>query len=377
MRHVVVIGGGYAGVSAVRQMLRLGGHYRITLLDPRPCHQMLARLPDVVAGRVPATRAEIPYRRLFSDRVALPSAEAVEVDTDARRVLTRLGEVAYDWLVLAPGIGPTSSCAQGAPENAITVRSVAAAETLRKRVQRAVRGAGRLRIVVVGGGYTGTELAGELSSWNAGHGASLPDVTVVEEEGHALRVGNPRLGTIAERVLRGRGVEFIFGVPVSGVSPQAVDLRTGQSVPADVIVWAARGSAVRLVSCGAWPTTENGLLRTDPMLRVTGHERIYAAGDSVAAVDYVTGLPAPGTAQSAVEAGRVVAWNIHAEVTGERFREFRPRSVGESLSLGGGSGAAEVLGVVLTGRAALAVERAALVRYLWQLGGRPLVRDFA
>jgi NADH dehydrogenase len=144
---------------------------------------------------------------------------------------------------------------------------------------------------------------------------------------------------------------------------------------ADVVLWAAHSRA--------WPLCGNtaragvdGRVVVDPYLQAEGLSRVFVAGDTALAYDYVHDRVASSSAQLAVQQGALVARNLAAALEGRPLREYRPHILGEALSLGR-DGAAEVGGVVVTGRAALAVKEAALVRYLRSLGGVRFVSEYA
>jgi NADH dehydrogenase FAD-containing subunit len=109
----------------------------------------------------------------------------------------------------------------------------------------------------------------------------------------------------------------------------------------------------------------------DAYLRVDGLDRIFACGDASSAYDYAKGQVSASSAQLALQEGDVVARNIDAMVRGRPLREYRPRVIGEALSLGGDDAVAEVGGLLLFGRAAAVVKRAALLRYLAGLSFPP------
>jgi NADH:ubiquinone reductase (H+-translocating) len=123
------------------------------------------------------------------------------------------------------------------------------------------------------------------------------------------------------------------------------------------------GPARQLVSAGK--------IAVDPYLSVEGQERIFACGDASSAYDYAKGQVSASSAQLALQEGDVVARNIDAMVRGRPLREYRPRVIGEALSLGGDDAVAEVGGLLLFGRAAAVVKRAALLRYLAGLSFPP------
>jgi NADH dehydrogenase len=240
--------------------------------------------------------------------------------------------------------------------------------------------ASTLSIVVVGSGYTGTELAGELAepgNLPLGAGRRAVNVTVVSMDSRLLAEGNERLAAVAQRALTAKGVRFLLGVRVQQVDAAGVMLESGRRIPADLVVWAARTRAPREVAQDGVMAGLAGKIAVDPYLRVPGCEGVYAAGDVALVRDYRWGTYVPATAQFALGQADTMAHNIAAELDGQGLQEYRPHSLGEALSLGGKEGVAELGGVLVTGNAALAAKNAALARYLYRLGGLRLVRQYA
>ena len=372
MPSVIVVGGGYAGVSAVLTLARaLGSTWSVTLVDRRPEHELQTRLPAVLSGRVAVDRAAIPFERILPPRVRFLLASVLGIDPANRLVETDAGSLQADEMVVTLGAAPDFLGIRGAAEQSLVFKSLADTQTLRTRVQSFSR---PFRVVVVGAGYTGTEVAGEFAHRPDGPAAS---VEMVAEATRLLQDGSERVGVIAERLLERAGVRFRLGVTVDRVTANTVHIDSGDEIPADVIVWAARSTGSRILRKAPWRLSADGRLVTDPYLRVAGYPHVWAAGDAAAIYDYRHDHPVASSAQMAVEEGRTVGANIAAIAAGRSAREFRPVNLGEALALGGRSGVADVGGVVVIGRAAIAAKRAALVRYLVQIGGSRLAAEYA
>lgn len=379
---VAVVGGGYAGVSAARELSAVLPHaWSLLLIDRGSCHQLTTRLPDVIGGKVPPHQACIPYERILGRRVHHLQAEITALDPVTGRIDTTTGPLLAQWLVFALGSAPDFSGTPGASHYGYVVRTVQGAMVLRRRIEELATRRSVVRVGIVGAGYTGTEVAGELVAWDhrlqrAGAPARI-QVTVVAQDRRLLPEGNARLARIAEHVLRRKGVSLLLGTPVAAIAADRIALSQGEEVTADVVIWAARSHVVLDTMGIALPTGREGRLRVDPYLRLAGYERVFAAGDDALVYDYRNDRVVRAAAQFAVQEGHVVARNIDREARGGKMEEFLPLDLGEALALGGRDAAAEVGGLVFSGRAALAVKQAALIRYLNGLGGFSLVREYA
>ena len=231
------------------------------------------------------------------------------------------------------------------------------------------------RILIVGAGYTGTELAGELASLRESRRVAA-EIIVVADVDRLLPQGNEGLAEVARQVLLSKGVELCLQRGVHKVENGCVLLSDGRCIEADVIVWAAQTEPSPVGTAG-WALGPLGRIVADSYLRASGQSHTFVAGDTAHIVDPSSGVPLPASAQLAVQEGRSAALNVIRAIRGDPLREFRPRVAGEALTLGGSDGVAEVAGVVLTGRRALAVKRAALARYLLTLGGPRLLVRYA
>lgn len=373
MPSVLVLGGGYAGIAAATRLSRrLGRDWQITLVDRGEGHELQTRLPAVLSGRVAPAKAVIPFPQLLGNRVDLVrgsvtavAPEILVADVDGRAFRA-------DHLVVAIGGTPDFLGIPGAAENCFVFKSLADVRALRAAIDARDR-ARPIRAVVVGAGYTGTEVAGELAHFPGRH----VDVTVVADTARLLQDGAERLGIVAQDILGDAGVTFRLGVLVDRVTRNSVHLRTGEEIPADLIVWAAHMSGAGAKLGASWRLSVDGRIVSDPTLQASGLPGVWVAGDAASIYDYRLDRPVPSSAQMAVEEGRLIADNILSVITGPIPLEFRAVTLGEALTLGAGTGVADVGGVVVTGRAAEAAKAAALVRYLLRIGGPRLVARYA
>lgn len=372
MASVLILGGGYAGVAAARRMATCR-EVRVTLVDRRPAHELLTRLPDLLGGEIAAEQVRIPYDLILPRNVEIVHREVRGIDPSQLRVQTDMGDLEADWIVVTLGSVVAFGHGLGAEGRAFVMRSVDETLAIRAQLNAILAAEGNARVAIVGAGYTGTEVAGELAGRRDFSGAV--SVSVIAEDSRLLPQGNARLAAIAERELRTQGVSFALSQRVQRIEPDVVVLESGREIAADLVIWATSAIAPPSVADGDWERAPDGRVRSDVCLRAIGSDRVFVVGDVAAVPDAVRGGLVPSNAQLAVRQGSLAAANVCAQIEGKPLREYRPRGLGEALKLGR-TGAAEVLGVVVTGRAALAVKQAALARYLVSLGGRQLLSRY-
>jgi NADH:ubiquinone reductase (H+-translocating) len=376
---VVIVGGGFAGHSAARSLTkRVGDAAEIVLINPTDYFLYLPLLPEVAAGVIEPRRITVPLAATLPGvRVVLGEVDAV--DLDQRRVGWTDPEgghhdLGYDRLVLAAGSVNKLLPIPGVAEHAHGFRGIPEALYLRDHITRQIELAAgtddprereaRCTFVVVGAGYTGTEVAAQ--------GPLFTDALVrqhAELRGQPVRwllldlaervlpELDPKLSRTADRVLRERGVEVRMGQSVQEATHEHVCLTTGEEVPTRTLVWCVGVRPDPLVD-GIGLRTQKGRLAVDPQLTVPDHPDVFACGDAAAVPD----LTRPGevtamTAQHAVRQGKLAGRNVAASLGHGTPRRYRHHDLGFVVELGGREAAANPLHVPLAGLVAKAVTR--------------------
>jgi NADH:ubiquinone reductase (H+-translocating) len=347
--HVVIVGGGFAGLRAARRLGR--APVEVTLIDRRNHHLFQPLLYQVAtAGLNPADIA-YPIRSIVRDqkntRVLL--AEATSVDLAARQLVTDGGPVDYDYLVLATGATHSYFGHDEWAERAPGLKTVEDALEIRKRVFLAYEAAEReaeparqsawLTFVVVGGGPTGVELAGALSeialtTLARDFRAIDPRrarVVLIEGEGRVLPSFPAHLSEKARRQLERIGVEVRLGARVIGIDEGGVDVGD-ERIPARTVLWAAGVAASPLARTLGVPLDRAGRVVVGADLAVPGHPEAFVLGDLAAATS--DGAPVPGLASAAIQGADHAARCVRADLAGAPRPAFRYRDKGTLATIG-------------------------------------------
>ncbi|MEV4314335.1 NAD(P)/FAD-dependent oxidoreductase [Actinocrispum sp. NPDC049592] len=378
MTHILIVGGGYVGMyTALRLQRRLrGAEAVVTVVDPEPNMTYQPFLPEAAAGSVEPRHVVVPLRRVLRGcRVITGKVTAVDHEGRTATVVPREGEpvkMGYDQLVLAVGSVTRVQNVPGLAEHGIGFSTLAEAIYLRNHVLSRLDVASSgcaakkvLTFVVVGGGYAGVEVFGELEDMaryalKVHTGLSRADMrwVLVEASGRILPEIGKAMSEYTIRRLRERGMEVKLGTTVTSMRDGHVVLSTGEEFDADTVVWTAGVKANPLAMRSGMPIDFRGRLICTETLRARGLQGIWSAGDSAAVPDLsgVDSLCTP-SAQHAVRQAEVLADNIIATIRGQELKPYKHKHVGSVASLGLHKGVAQVYGIKLKGLPAWLMHR--------------------
>ncbi len=373
-----IIGAGFAGYHAARTLAKHMPDSEVVLINPTDYFLYLPLLPEVAAGILDPRRVTVsipgtlPKVRLLLgsvDSVQLEEKRLTYVDPEGDR-----GELAFDRVLLTTGSVNKLLPIPGVGKYAHGFRNIAEALYLRDHITRQIEladntddpdeRAARLTFVVVGAGYTGTEvtaqgvlmtqalckehprLAGQRARW-----------LLVDTAASVLPGLGQNLITTAERVLRQRGVEIRTGTSLAEAMDDHVRLSDDTIVPTRSLIWCVGVRPEPLIS-GLGASTTHGRINVDEYLQVPGHDDVFACGDVAATPDLTRpGHITPMTAQHAQRQGVQAALNVAASYgVGER-RPYEHHDLGFVVDLGGWTSAADPFHVPLSGLPAKVVTR--------------------
>ncbi len=367
MKHVVIVGGGFAGLNAAKQLGK-SSELRITLIDRQNHHLFQPLLYQVaMAGLSPADIAA-PIRSLLSSQqnTSVLQGTVQGVDLAANAVATDFGVLNYDYLVLGCGAVPTYF---GHPEwekAAPSLKTIPQATEIRRRVLNAYEIAERttdaeerrrlLTFVVIGGGPTGVELAGAIGEMSRyclakdfrNIDASQSRIILVEAGARILPTFSDAMASRAARDLEKLGVQIWSTSKVTRIDDDGLHVGT-EHIRSATVLWAA---GVRAVSVQAdWETDKRGRIIVDRTLSVPDHPNVFVAGDQAG---YTTedGSSLPGTAPVAVQQGRHVAAAILSDIAGRPRSDFRFVDKGQMATIGRNRAVVEIGKLRFAGRLA-------------------------
>jgi NADH dehydrogenase len=348
--HVVVIGGGFAGLDAARALAKVDCD--VTLIDRHNHHVFSPLLYQVAtAGLSPGDIAS-PIRWILrrQKRLRVVLATVEHIDVEAKRLRLDHGEtIPFDYLVVGAGATHSYFGHDGWSARAPGLKSLDDALEIRGRVLRAFEEAERdpdparqrflLTFVIIGGGPTGVELAGALAEiarhalkaeFDAIDPASATIILV--ESGPSILTSFPEsLRQSARRALVRLGVEVRENSMVTDIDDSGVSIGSDR-IDAHTVLWAA-GVAASPIGRELGAVDRVGRVVVEPDLSIPGHPDVFVAGD-LACFTHQTGKPLLGVAQVAKQMGKHAAGNIGRRITGEPTTPFRYRDPGNMATIG-------------------------------------------
>jgi len=369
--RVVIVGGGFAAVQFAKTLRsKLRPSECEILLFNRENHMVFhPLLADVAGASINADAAATPLRQMLPgvgcrtervQRIDLSSSE-IEFD-DGSSVLQRLH---YDHVVIACGAESNLGIIPGMTEHAFAFKVMSDAIDLRQHIVRqmeqaeaandADRQRWHLSFIVVGAGFSGVEVAGEInelvrSSTRFYRNFKKQDivVTMVHSQDHILPEVAPTLGEFARKKMEKAGISILLNTRAVAATHEGIELNNGKMLAGATVVCTIGTSISPLVQHLDVPK-ERGRIRTAPEMRIEGQTNAWAIGDCALIINSFDNKPSVPTGQFAERQGRQAALNLVRLLKGEDTKPFRFKALGQLCSIGGYSAVAEMFGMRVSG----------------------------
>lgn len=369
--RIVIVGGGFGGAFAAQRLLKKGGDaVEVVVIDRNNYLTFYPLLVEAGVGSVEPRHVVVPLRRfLGKGRLIMAEVQAIDVNERCVRYLVP-GSVAplsldYDHLILAPGSVTRMPPVPGLEDFGYQVKTIGDVIEHRDRGIRLLELAANvvdegerrrlLTFVVVGGNYTGVEMAGEYHAFLEETKKAYPELkdtpvrmVLVERGDQLLGTVKPDLARWCQDTLAKRGVDVRLNESVDALDDVSATLRSGEQIPAETVIWAAGIAPSPLLAKSGLPLNERGYLMCTQELRVEGSDHVWGIGDS-ATVPNNAGKPYAPTAQNASRMGPAVAENILHAMRGEPLDAFHFEMLGSFAAIGHRQAVAEIKGYPVKG----------------------------
>lgn len=361
MKKIVVLGGGYGGVVTSKHLAKLfkkDKDVEITLIDRNPYHTLLTELHEVAANRAPEDSVKIELKKIFAGQKVDVVLDSIDhIDFASKQLRSEKNTYKYDYLVIGTGCKPTFFGIPGAEEHSLTLWSYEDAVRLKEQIRNKFGLAAKetnpakrrkmLSFVVVGAGFTGVELVGEMAEFRDELckefyiDPSEVRLVVADMAPKILPILPDKLIEKATKRLNKMNVEIITSAKITGVTPTGVVLGD-KELEADTVVWTAGVEGSELV--GKLDVKQEGRKRivTNDKLQSVDHENVYIVGDNIFFIPEGETRPVPQMVENAEQAGPLIAHNIHADVHNKPKKSYKPGFHGTMVCIGSRYGVANV-----------------------------------
>lgn len=367
--RICILGGGFGGLYTALRLSQLPWEKpqrpEIILVDQNDRFVFAPLLYELLTGELQTWEIAPPFEEILaSTGVRFTQAAVAGINIDERRVQLHDGpEFSYDRLVLALGGETPLDRIPGAAEYAIPFRTLANAYHLEERLRILEESdQDKIRVAIVGGGYSGVELACKLAERLGERGR----LRLIELTDLILRSSPDFNREVAQRALDDRNVWIDLETAVESIGADTISLLyKGQvdSIPVDLVLWTVGIGVSPIVRSLPFKQNQRGQLTTTSTLQVLDHPEIFALGDLADCRD-AEGQQVPSTAQAAFQQSDYTAWNIWASLTGRPLLPFRYQHLGEMMTLGTDNATFTGLGIKLEGPLAYTARRLA---YLYRM----------
>jgi NADH dehydrogenase len=352
-KRVVIVGAGFGGLALAREIAKRDD-LQIVLIDRNNFHQFQPLFYQVAMAGLEPSSISFPLRKVFQSKknVHIRITEVLGVNPDRQSIDTELGEITYDYLVIATGAMTNYFGMKEIEERAIPMKTVSEALALRNRILQNFEDAlsavtddereGLMSVVVVGGGPTGVELSGTLAEMRSFIlPKDYPELDFSGMQIHLLEGADKLLGSMSEessakskKYLEELGVIVHTGQVVTGFDGKHVTTKQGLRLRADNLVWAAGIKASPLNGLNPEVIVRGGRIKVDVYNRVEGYENIFAMGDValMSEGDFQNGHPQ--LAQPAMQQGKALAKNVWRVLDGKKAIPFHYKDLGSMATIG-------------------------------------------
>lgn len=306
MINVFILGGGFAGIRAALTLKnKIKSHdIYITVIDKNSFHIFTSALYEVATAEESQRNVAIPYKSIFKYPLKFIEGNVEKVDLNLRRImLNKNREYAYDYLIFALGSETADFGIPGIKEYAVPLKTLEDAIRIKNALKNSKK------IVIGGGGFSGTELACELIA-HKGH----LDITLIEGSSILLKELGDGVSLLAKKRLEKDNVHLILGKHIRNITKDQVEIESGEKFPFDLFVWTGGVRSNNLL----------GKIEVDEKLAVKNLKNVFAAGDCIS----------PGVAPKAEKMGEIAAENVLRSIKKKPLLTFKYRDMGYVVPLG-------------------------------------------
>ena len=351
-KRILIAGGGFAGLKLASKLA--GSDFQVVLIDKNNFHQFQPLFYQVATAGLEPSAISFPLRKIFqkSRNVIIRVAEITGVNPEKRELITTLGSINYDILVLAMGVDTNFFGMNQIAQNAIPMKSVAEALSLRNRILQnfedalietdAEKQKALLTIVIVGGGPTGVEVSGTLAEMKK---FILPkdypeldfskmNIYLVEAGSRLLSSMNEKSSDQADTYLNNLGVKVICNTQVSDYDGEKVTIGNEMKIATRTLVWAAGVAGKKTDGLNPELYVRGNRIKVNSYNQVEGCTDIYALGDNAYMTEAKYPNGHPQVATPAIQQGKLLAQNLLRQQKNKPMKPYSYFNKGSMATVG-------------------------------------------
>lgn len=350
-KRVVIIGGGFGGLTLAKALRN--SDFQVVILDKHNYHAFQPLFYQVATAGLEPGSIAYPFRKIFSKypNFYFRMAEVSAIQPDKKNVVTSIGELTYDYLIVATGATSNFFGLKNVEEKAMPMKSVSEALDIRslmlQNLEKALLSSdlkereALMSIIIVGGGPTGVELAGAIAELRKDILPNdYPDLDIRAMNIHLIEANDRVLKEMAESLsdkafeaLKEMGVDVWLNSRVSDYDGTKVTCKDGRELFGSMLIWAAGVKAV--IPKGILESAiAGGRIKVDVYNQIEGLKDVFAIGDVAAMVTEATPMGYPMVAQPAMQQGALLAKNLIALTQGKEAKPFVYKNLGSMATIG-------------------------------------------
>ena len=352
-KRVIIIGAGFGGLQ-LAQSLAGKEDFQVVLIDKNNYHQFQPLFYQVATAGIEPSAISFPLRLAFHNypNIHVRGASVTKIISESNTIETDLGNISYDFLVMAIGADTNFFGNQNIAEKSLPMKSVGEALGLRNRLLENFEKAlvsdneedrsGLLNIVVVGGGPTGVEMSGTLSEMRK-HvlPKDYPELDFTLMQIYLIESGTELLGPMSKNAqmkskeyLEQLGVNVMLNSRVSDFDGLYVHFADGSKIRTNNLVWAAGVKANAIEGINPSIIMRGGRMKVNNFSQVDGYQNIFALGDVALMTEEKFPNGHPQVAQPAIQQGKLLAKNLVSLIRGNQPKPFKYRDLGSMATVG-------------------------------------------
>jgi len=361
-KRIAILGGGYGGVLTAKKLakkFKKNENVEITLIDKKPYHTLLTELHEVAAGRVAEESIRIDLKKIFAKRkVEVLLDEITDLDFENNILKSKNSTYEYDYLVIGAGSKPTYFGIKGAEEYCHKLWSYEDAVNLKEHILHMFRKAVKeknkderqklLTFIVVGGGFTGVEMMGELGEWKE----RLCKKFYIDEEEVTLILADDlpkilpnfpdELIEKAKKRLNKLGVKVLTKAGITEVTKDCATIKNNGNVNTYTVIWTAGVEGSDIVSKMDIQQKGRKRIATNDKLQSLDFKNVYVVGDNIFFIPEGEERPLPQMVENAEASADLIAHNLYSDIKGGDKLAYKPTFHGAMVCIGGKYGVANI-----------------------------------